>query len=282
MRVHGILKELEFNSGVFPRKALEEARARQKEITPELLRILVKATDNIELIWDEPAYFAHIYAMYLLAQFRERKGYQLIVDFFSIPGEITLDLTGDVVTEDLGRILAAVSGGDTSLIKRLIENQEANEYVRGAGLVSLMTLLAEGEIDRDEVVEYTKSLYQGGLEREPSHAWNLLVNCSADIHPEEVMDEIKQAYEDGLVDKGFIDYKWVEEHHACDRTQLLKRLAEVRHHRYIRDVVKEMEWWACFEQRKRGVSTKKGKVGRNEPCPCGSGRKYKRCCGSRL
>jgi len=22
-----------------------------------------------------------------------------------------------------------------------------------------------------------------------------------------------------------------------------------------------------------------GKVGRNEPCPCGSGRKYKRCCG---
>jgi uncharacterized protein YecA (UPF0149 family) len=21
------------------------------------------------------------------------------------------------------------------------------------------------------------------------------------------------------------------------------------------------------------------KVGRNEPCPCGSGKKYKRCCG---
>jgi preprotein translocase subunit SecA len=23
-----------------------------------------------------------------------------------------------------------------------------------------------------------------------------------------------------------------------------------------------------------------GKVGRNAPCPCGSGRKYKRCCGA--
>ena len=22
------------------------------------------------------------------------------------------------------------------------------------------------------------------------------------------------------------------------------------------------------------------KIGRNDPCPCGSGRKYKRCCGS--
>ncbi|MDY3365198.1 MAG: SEC-C metal-binding domain-containing protein [Prevotella sp.] len=22
------------------------------------------------------------------------------------------------------------------------------------------------------------------------------------------------------------------------------------------------------------------KIGRNEPCPCGSGKKYKKCCGS--
>ncbi|MFN5684903.1 SEC-C metal-binding domain-containing protein, partial [Bradyrhizobium sp.] len=23
-----------------------------------------------------------------------------------------------------------------------------------------------------------------------------------------------------------------------------------------------------------------GKIGRNDPCPCGSGKKYKRCCGA--
>lgn len=28
------------------------------------------------------------------------------------------------------------------------------------------------------------------------------------------------------------------------------------------------------------VPVRKGpKIGRNEPCPCGSGKKYKRCCG---
>ena len=26
--------------------------------------------------------------------------------------------------------------------------------------------------------------------------------------------------------------------------------------------------------------TKKDKVGRNDPCPCGSGKKYKKCCGA--
>ncbi|MCK5763193.1 MAG: SEC-C domain-containing protein, partial [Clostridiales bacterium] len=28
--------------------------------------------------------------------------------------------------------------------------------------------------------------------------------------------------------------------------------------------------------------TKKAKVGRNDPCPCGSGLKYKKCCGRDL
>jgi preprotein translocase subunit SecA len=27
------------------------------------------------------------------------------------------------------------------------------------------------------------------------------------------------------------------------------------------------------------VQRKNGKVGRNDPCPCGSGKKYKKCCG---
>lgn len=33
------------------------------------------------------------------------------------------------------------------------------------------------------------------------------------------------------------------------------------------------------EQKKSGTVVKEKKVGRNEPCPCGSGKKYKHCCG---
>lgn len=29
----------------------------------------------------------------------------------------------------------------------------------------------------------------------------------------------------------------------------------------------------------RNPNTKQNKVGRNDPCPCGSGKKYKKCCG---
>lgn len=33
------------------------------------------------------------------------------------------------------------------------------------------------------------------------------------------------------------------------------------------------------EYRKSKIIVKDKKVGRNEPCPCGSGKKYKKCCG---
>lgn len=33
------------------------------------------------------------------------------------------------------------------------------------------------------------------------------------------------------------------------------------------------------EQKQSGTIRKEKKVGRNDPCPCGSGKKYKKCCG---
>ena len=34
-----------------------------------------------------------------------------------------------------------------------------------------------------------------------------------------------------------------------------------------------------LEQKKSGTIIKPKKIGRNDPCPCGSGKKYKQCCG---
>jgi len=32
-------------------------------------------------------------------------------------------------------------------------------------------------------------------------------------------------------------------------------------------------------ERKKPVRRTQKKIGRNDPCPCGSGKKYKKCCG---
>ncbi len=35
-----------------------------------------------------------------------------------------------------------------------------------------------------------------------------------------------------------------------------------------------------LQQKKSGTIVKEKKIGRNDPCPCGSGKKYKKCCGA--
>jgi Preprotein translocase subunit SecA (ATPase, RNA helicase) len=32
---------------------------------------------------------------------------------------------------------------------------------------------------------------------------------------------------------------------------------------------------------KKTIQRKESKIGRNDPCPCGSGKKYKQCCGKK-
>ena len=46
------------------------------------------------------------------------------------------------------------------------------------------------------------------------------------------------------------------------------------------EIFSEEELKALYkEQRDSGTVRKPKKIGRNDPCPCGSGKKYKKCCG---
>jgi preprotein translocase subunit SecA len=70
----------------------------------------------------------------------------------------------------------------------------------------------------------------------------------------------------------------------------------------ITDAINEMEWWASFHHEDSRPSpmpkiktsvdrpepasdaapqpiVRNPKIGRNDLCPCGSGKKYKKCCG---
>lgn len=47
-----------------------------------------------------------------------------------------------------------------------------------------------------------------------------------------------------------------------------------------KDIYSEEELKRFYkEQKESGTIRKEKKIGRNDPCPCGSGKKYKKCCG---
>ena len=294
LEIQEILSKLEYNPGSFPYEAVKEAIKQKEAIIPELLKILISAEKNINFIKENPNYFAHIYSMFLLAQFREKRAYPLIVGLFSHPGDTSDCIAGDFLTEDLQRVLASVCHGDTNLIKQLIENREADEYARDAGLRALLILVINGEKTRDEIMDYYKSLFRGKLEREYTFVWNGLVSCCSHICHKEIYDDIKKAYEEGLVAPLFINLHDVDEYLSRGWEINLESLKNDVHYQFIDDTIDCMEWWACFQPKKKvrakplpkplqlpmPKKSKRKKIGRNQPCPCGSGKKYKRCCGS--
>ena len=103
METAEILHQFERFTGTFPRTAVEEAAARQEEVTPELLRILEETVDRAAQLDAEGDYMAHLYAMFLLAQFRETRAYPLVVRFASLPGDLLDSLCGDFITETSAR-----------------------------------------------------------------------------------------------------------------------------------------------------------------------------------
>ncbi len=127
----------------------------------------------------------------------------------------------------------------------------------------------------------------------------LLVN--PDEHVEGTVKELAEKYELSIMDMtGFLDgindslitpnpIDTMEEDTVVnlnfDKEKLYKNMVEAR-----ADWLYELPAWEeifdqetrhrlYLEQRKSGTVVTGKKVGRNDPCPCGSGKKYKKCCG---
>src|ERR1035441_743225 len=245
MDLQQTLKALEHNNQHYAREAVSEAILRRDEIIPALLKILEDVIEDPEPFIEVSQRFDHIYAMFLLAQFRETRAYPLLVKMFSAPGEFAFDLVGDTVTEHLGQILASVSGGDIGGMAALVENEAANEYVRAAGLTGLLTLCACGTLSREQVMTYFKSLFQK-LRRTPDGVWSWLADSCADLCPAEVMEELRKAYEENLPNPGVIGWDDVEEALALGQEAAMIRLCSKRH--LISDVHKELSSWYCFNK----------------------------------
>ena len=240
-----LLKEIEYNNGEFPEAQLKEIINRREEFIPELLEILKNAKENYEEILDKPNYFAHIYATFLLAQFKEKQSLKLIIDLISIPNEISSDIFREYLTEDLHKILASVCGSDTEPLKRLVEDSNVNEYVRGAAIKSFIALLGEGVISQGEVIEYYKSLFEGKLEREFSQVWNELIYDYCDAGHSELYQHIKKAYEEELVDEECISLEEVDEAIKIHDKEKFPNLVN-EGYSFLNDTIEELGCWSCF------------------------------------
>jgi hypothetical protein len=290
---------------------VEAAAAQREEVTPHLLRVLEEAAEAPEKFTSQKVMLL-LFASYLLAQFRDKRAYRPLTRMLAAPGETADKLFGETITGRMDNILASVYDGDPEPIKRLVEGEEVYDFVRGTAVETFMVLTHTGQIPRQEVVDYYRNLFRGKLRREHNQVWNALACAVADLPAPELTPDLRQAFADGLVDDSYADLAELEQ----DARVPFEKKVDWKREKLsslVSDAVSEMSWWHAFRADDEpepsvppqepiapapprrpiepdepapaapgtppGAGIRRGpKIGRNDPCPCGSGKKYKKCC----
>lgn len=235
------------SDGRYRRAHVDAALAMRDEITPRLI-------DLLETVRSEPARYAgdeeftgHLYAAMLLSYWGESSAHQVIVDLFRLPTKQVDELFGDMITEDLPLILFRTCGGSTKLIEALAADPRAEEYCRASALTALTYAVAEGVTPRDDIIAFLRTLFQPDMAARDSFFWDALVLAANDLYPQELTEEIRQAFQDNLIDESITDYAEVQATLRQDPTRGMVRVKEELTRKTHPRFHDWMDWWAMFE-----------------------------------
>lgn len=243
-----ILDAFKIYDGIYKKDQIDAAVSLKEEITPHLIKIIENTMNDPDPYVQNQGLYDHIYALMLLGHFKNPKAHKPIVDLFSLPGDTTEHLYGDIRTSDLPTILFNTCNGAIDQIKAMILNKEVDDYNRISACQALAYSVVEGYISRKEAVEFFGTLFTGDETDEASDFWGLLANIACDLYPEEIMDVIEASYENGLIMPGLIGYEDFKQALDMGEKVCLERLRQNREDHNLDDIHQSMSWWACFDE----------------------------------
>lgn len=280
----------------FPRTALERAVANRDAVTPAFLETIQTYLENPKLNEEEePALF---FIVHLLAQFREELAYPLLMRLFSLDSDRVHRILGDGTTETLPRIAISVFDGDPRPMQSVIENKEADQYVRAGLFEALAFLVKEGRSDLEDFKKYLLRAYADLQPQGESHVWVGWQSAISMLGLTEYSGLVRKAFASGKIHPSNMRF----DHFQADVRAAVKNPNSFAASAwspvgYFDDTIAELGTWASFADRPADdpKSVTRGftfpdvlmdrphlnplrAVGRNDPCPCGSGRKFKKCC----
>jgi hypothetical protein len=276
--------------GDLPEDAIRAAREQRHEVAPLLVDLIGRylAGQAREL---QAALFI---AFHLLGEWRERSAYRPLARLLASDPEELNAILGDATTETAHRVMAAVFDGDPQPLHEVIEAEQADPFIRSRMLETLALLVLRGEPDRSEVAQYLRDAFMTLRPHDHDFVWHGWQSAIAMLGLEELSGLVKKAFDRGLIDPSemsFQDFR-SDLRYALRHPDQPWPLGEREYARF-EDTIEELARWYAFapERDERepvwgdpmaglaepAVNPFRG-VGRNDPCPCGSGRKFKRCC----
>ena len=180
-------------------------------------------------------------------------------------------------------------------------------YVRWSAAKAYKYLVRDELISRQVAVDALHRHFQDCVENEDHDMLAPLACELGDLAAETSLETIRSAYQRKLVDESIVGIAFIESQIASGEETVERELENCRP-TGMPDAIAELSRWAAFREepprppRKpyqeptrvprphllssdairsqiaQTSSRASHKVGRNDPCPCGSGKKFKKCC----
>ena len=238
------------------------------------------------------------FALHLFAEKRETAAFPALCRLMQDSDGIEAVLS-DGITVSLTRIAISTFDGQVALLKQVIEAADADEFVRDAALGALSYLAHTGHISHPDMRTYLLHLAAEMQPRHDSFIWSGWIIAVANLGYADLSEQVAQLFRLGFVSKSIMSF-------ADFKLDLQRTLNDAEGNagfvfdkiEPLDDAVAELSGWYAFsEQRARDAERRAAAlispttstpsiprpaplrhIGRNDPCPCGSGKKYKKCC----
>jgi uncharacterized protein len=272
----------------FPHQSAHWTLDNWHEAGPRFIRLLEDCVAGNDR--GETTIRALFFVVHLLAEKAEEQAFPALC---RLAGDERLcrDVLGDGITETLCGLLISTWNGDATPLKKLIESDRADQFARAAALDALTYLTRKGDFSDEETRGYLVHLSEGMQPRDGNFVWTAWALAAATLGYEQLRETVVD-----LMQRGFIED--MDMNLGDFDNQLRRTLADPTGWAGLNfdriepftDMIGSLSKWAYFSEKTpngqyappRGRTMPHTdpwrKVGRNDPCPCGSGKKYKKCC----
>jgi hypothetical protein len=282
------------SEGDFPTEAIRAAQRDREAMIPLFLAHIEAFTAS----GGEPSEFSPslFFAFHLLGEWRETSAYRPLARMLHLPEDTLEDVLGDANTETAHRVMAAVFDGDPDPLYEIIRDPNADQYVRSGMFETITMLTLKGELPRADVKALLRACGSELQPQQDNFVWCGWADAVAALGFADLTPLVKEAYARGSIDETWRDFEGFERNlQRADAHPDEEPLSHGVELRPFGDTVDELSHWSSWsdqEERSDGWEDEwrpssswfepernpLRHVGRNDPCPCGSGKKFKKCC----
>ena len=304
-----------------PREKVEAVLQLPRETLVEDLRKMLRdAIDRYEYFkkidWSEDTHEFPMHALWLLADLKAEEALPDVLDLLRQDYEFLEFWFNDRLTESLWEVIYHIGDQSLDSLKSFVLESGNDTYGRSAVTTAVEQIALHQPERKEEIVEWYESIFEHFLALDKDNPIldeeliSFMVVESISLKEEDLLPLIKKLYDRGLVLEGIPgSYHSVEQGMGKKKSHLYTHTVYSSIFERYEDAVSSWHYYRLkydedygksrsqrpqspeepayahsqvHDSLQSGTFKRQGKkVGRNDPCPCGSGKKYKKCCGKK-